>query len=103
MALTDDQVHQLARHGARARILELEREIAAIRDSYPDQDPVAQPAVRRRAVKPHSTAAKRVPGQVTKRHWKMTPEQRQEVSERMKAYWANRRGAKKAKPGRGTP
>jgi hypothetical protein len=79
--LTREELHQLARLGAKARLDELRREEAAIRKAFPDlsgggrQVAGRGPAARKR--KPMSDAA------------------RKEVSERMKKYWAARNKTKK--------
>jgi len=68
-----------ARQGARARVAELNAELAAIYRAFPD--------LRGSAAKSAGGKRKR-PG--------MTAAQKAEVSRRMKAYWAARR-AKKAR------
>ena len=80
--LTREELHRLARLGAKARLEELRKEEAAIRRAFPDlfgggrQPPAGGGAARR----------KRKP---------MTDAQKQIVSERMKKYWAAKRKTKK--------
>ena len=74
--LTREELHRLARLGAKARLEELRREESAIRKAFPDlfgggRQSGGGASARKR--KPMSDAA------------------RQEVSERMKKYWAGRR------------
>ena len=78
--LTREELHRLARLGAKARLEELRREEAAIRRAFPDlvggrRQAAGGGAVRRKR-KPMSDAARQI------------------VSERMKKYWAGRRKSK---------
>ena len=84
MALSTDQFKALARHGASARIAELEQEIANIRAAFPGLG-----GARRRRPAGSGTARR------TRKRRGMSPAQKAEVSRRMKAYWAARRAAKK--------
>jgi len=82
--LSEQEVRRLARLGALARLRELEEEAQAIRRMFPGLKAVAEgPA----------------PAQKTERKPKarrggshMTPEARQAAAERMKAYWAKKKG-----------
>ena len=78
--LTREELHRLARLGAKARLEELRREEAAIRKAFPDLFGGGRQAGGRSL-----TARKRRP---------MSDAARQEVSERMKKYWAARRKSK---------
>ena len=71
MPLSASQLKELARHGAAARIKELETEIASIRSAFPE----THGRTRKRG---HISAAAR-----------------KAVSIRMKKYWAAKRAAKK--------
>ena len=80
--LTREELHRLARLGAKARLEELRKEEAAIRRAFPDlfgggRQPSAGGGATRRKRKP------------------MTDAQKQIVSERMKKYWAAKRKTKK--------
>jgi hypothetical protein len=88
--LSPEQLRELARLGAAARVQELRQEEAAIRAMFPDlfgggrqardagEDGAAPRTTRRR------------------RRSKMSPAARKAVSERMRRYWAERRKAKPA-------
>jgi hypothetical protein len=80
--LTREALHSLARLGAKARLEELRSEEAAIRKAFPD----LSGGGRQAAGAGGAPARKRRP---------MSDEKRQEVSERMKKYWAARRKTKK--------
>ena len=77
-SLSIEQLGRLARHGAAAAIVELEREIAAIRSAFP--------GVGSRPVGKRGGGRKRSG---------MSAAARKAVSARMKKYWAARRAAKK--------
>jgi hypothetical protein len=82
--LNRTELRRLARLGAEARLAELRREEAAIRQAFPD-------LVRGRpARKPGRPAGGR-------RRRGMSSAQRKAVSERMKKYWADRRKGKSKK------
>ena len=79
--LTREELHRLARLGAKARLEELRKEEAAIRKAFPDLfgggRQAAGGGAARRKRKPMSDAQKQI------------------VSERMKKYWAAKRKTKK--------
>ncbi len=88
--LSPEQLRELARLGAAARVQELRQEEAAIRAMFPDlcgggrqardaDENGAAPATTRR-----------------RRRQRMSPAARKAVSERMRRYWAERRKAKPA-------
>lgn len=80
------ELRRLAIVGARARLQELQGEIAALVKAFPE--------IGRGGARPAATTLKRKkPGRKTP----MTAAERKEVSERMKRYWASRRAAKGAK------
>ena len=79
--LTREELHRLARLGAKARLEELRREEAAIRKAFPDLSGGGRPSAGR-----GPAARKRKP---------MSDAARREVSERMKKYWAAKRKTKK--------
>jgi hypothetical protein len=79
MALTSAQVQQYARLGVKTRIQELERELTAIHDTFPELTITAPVAVAAPAVG----------------HRRMSAKQRQATSARMKTFWAKRRSATK--------
>jgi hypothetical protein len=82
LALKRTELLKLARAGAEARLRELSEEIAAIRRSFPDLG-------RRGRQSGASTTdtGKRRPGV---RGW--TAAQRKAAAERMRKYWAGKRG-----------
>lgn len=80
------ELRQLALVGARARLQELQGEIAALVKAFPE--------IGRAGARPVMTTIKRrKPGRKTP----MTAAERKEVSERMKRYWAGRRAGKGVK------
>ena len=79
------ELHRLARLGAKARLDELQREQAAIRQAFPD---LFRGGARK--------GAGRRPGR-RRRQFNMSAAARKAVSLRMKKYWAERRRAKTAK------
>ena len=83
--LSNEQLRELARYGAEARIRELEAEIAAIRGAFRGGGGGVPSPFGRRA--PKSGARKRR---------RMSAAQKADVSKRMKAYWAKRRAQKAA-------
>ena len=88
--LSPEQLRELARLGAAARVQELRQEEAAIRAMFPDLfggGPQARDAGENGA---ESAATRR------RRRQKMSPAVRKAVSERMHRYWAERRKAKTA-------
>ena len=95
MALDRDQLRRLARLGAQARISELRREITAIERAFPDVREGRESGPRkggqagRRARR--ASAAKRS----FSRKPKWSAAQRKAAADRMKAYWAKRKGGRK--------
>lgn len=87
--LNRDQLQRLARLGAQARLEELRREEAAIRQAFPDL--FGRGRGRGQSAAP--AAAK--PARRGRR--KMSAAGRKAVSERMRKYWADRRKAKASK------
>jgi hypothetical protein len=85
--LSREDLRRLARLGAAARLEELRREEAAIRQSFPELfHPATRPVARR------SKAAETAAPAPRRNH--MSAAARKAVSERMKKYWAGRRKAK---------
>lgn len=92
MALSTEQLMNMARHGAAAMIAELKTQIAEIERAFPSAR-AARRATGRIASgvsSSFSAGAKRRP----RRARKMSAAQRKAVSVRMKKYWAARRAAK---------
>jgi hypothetical protein len=84
-------MNALARAGATVRLTQLEHELAALRAAFPDLD--GAPTGRKRG-----RPAKLVVSDLTLRPGKRSgwsEEARKAVGERMKAYWAKRRGESK--------
>jgi hypothetical protein len=77
--LNKEQLHRLARLGAQARLEELRKEEAAIRQAFPDL--FGGRGHRASARSGHSGHGRR----------RMSAAARRAVSERMKKYWAERR------------
>jgi len=92
-SLSTDQLRQLAKHGAAARILELEAEIAAIRGAFPAGPGRRRGAGRRGGKRGRPAGATRTGGAGRKRR-RMSPAARRAISERMTKYWAARRARK---------
>ena len=116
-ALSSEQLRNLAAHGAKARLLELESEIAAIRAAFPDLAGATEergrsrnPAGGKRKRSKISLEGRRRIAEAQRKRWaalksetsqrprkraSMSAEARKAVSERMKTYWAQRRAARK--------
>lgn len=89
--LNPEQLRQLARLGAAARVQELRQEEASIRAMFPDLFGRGRPGR-----KPGANGA--AEGTTRRRSRpKMSAAARKAVSERMRRYWAERRKAKAAK------
>jgi hypothetical protein len=84
--LSRDDMRRFARLGALRRLEELRKEEAAIREGFPE--------LFRRGSRPADLA---VGGTATRsrKPYRMSPEAKKAVSERMKKYWAERRKAKR--------
>jgi hypothetical protein len=118
-ALSSEQLRSLATHGARARLVELESEMASIRAAFPDL--VGAVEKRRKSVGPArlkrkrskiSAEGRRRIAEAQRKRWaalkskaptsqsphrraRMSAAARRAVSERMKTYWAQRRAVRK--------
>ncbi len=90
MALLRQELMNLARHGAIARLRELEAEIAAIHSAFPGLGD----ARRRGPGRPAATAEGSAPFKRRRRR-RMSNEARKRISDMMKKRWAERRKAKK--------
>jgi hypothetical protein len=118
-ALSSEQLRSLAGHGAKARLLELASEMAAIRAAFPDLAGAAKKrsrsrgpvGVKRKRRKISAEGRRRI-AEAQRKRWaalkseaatsqrlrkraSMSAAARKAVSERMKTYWAQRRAAKK--------
>lgn len=82
--LSRDDMRRFARLGAMKRLEELRKEESAIRSTFPE--------LFRAASRPVATvsAASR-----SRKPYRMSPDAKRAVSERMKKYWADRRKAKR--------
>jgi hypothetical protein len=93
LALSQEQLNALARHGAQARIEELRQEIAAIERAFPQ--------LRRRGGRPRKQAsaaessATSQPAARRRRTRGWSASQRKAAADRMKAYWAKRKAGRK--------
>lgn len=99
MPLTQEHLLRLARHGAEARVRELQAEIDAIRQTFPDLGSPGRRSglvVRKQSTvaNPSATAPDQ-PARSRRRGWSAT--QRKAAAERMKAYWANRKAGSRKK------
>ena len=83
--LSRQELQRLARLGARARLVELRVEEAAIRRAFPHVFGARGP--RRAAAEPAAAA----PAGRRRKRSRMSAAARKAVSERMKKYWAARR------------
>jgi len=85
--LSREELHRLARLGAKARLEDLRREEAAIRRAFPGLFGNTRQAPHGA----HSSAAARGRGASGGRRSRMSPAARKAASERMKRYWAERK------------
>ena len=92
--LRRDELQRLARLGAHARLEELRREEAAIRQAFPDLF-AGHGRARGRRARVAVAAAKGAGRRQRRGH--MSAAARKAVSERMTKYWADRRKAKAVK------
>jgi hypothetical protein len=90
LPLSNSQLKELARHGATARIQELESEIASIRATFPDMGGASRRG-RRPGRKGASAGAQSAP----RKRGHMSSAARKAASLRMKKYWAAKRAGKK--------
>ncbi len=91
--LSKEQLHRLARLGARARLAELETERRAILRAFPDLGAAARAAVGAESLAlPSGDGAPAVSVKKPRRR-KMTDAQRKAMSERMRQRWAERKKA----------
>lgn len=81
MALSRDELRQLALAGARTRLQELETERKTLLQEFPE-------------LRTGQRKADASPGQRQVRKRNLTPAQRRAISKRMTALWAERRKAK---------
>jgi hypothetical protein len=87
--MTSSQLHEFARFGAEARLKAIEEERNAIVRAFPD---LGRASGTSNATSSPSTVGRNG----------MSPSQRKAVGERMKAYWAKRRGEKNGTRGADT-
>ncbi len=90
--LKRDELQRLARLGAQARLEELRREEAAIRQAFPDLF-----GGRGRGRREHAAVAAEKGAARRGRRSRMSAAARKAVSERMTKYWADRRKTRAAK------
>ena len=81
--MTNDQMHELARVGARARLQAIESERSAILQVFPNL-----------ASRSTSASGNSAPLPAGRKRGGMSPARRKAVSQRMKAYWAKRQAEK---------
>jgi len=81
--LSDQQLHDLARLGAIARLRDIEQEAAALRKMFPG---LKKPTEQSEASTPAAPKTRRGKGRM------MSAAARKAQSEKMKAYWAKKRG-----------
>ncbi|HEY7791564.1 MAG TPA: hypothetical protein VIC33_13690 [Vicinamibacterales bacterium] len=92
--LSREELHRLARLGAEARLQELRREEANIRQAFPDLFRAGAGRGRKRAGAAAASASDAAPARAGRRQYRMSATQKKAVSERMKKYWAARRREK---------
>lgn len=90
--LSQEQLRTLARHGAQARITELQAEINAIQAAFPDI-PSKRGRARKQASSTQVATASDSGTTSGRRGWSAA--QRKAAGERMKAYWAKRKAGRK--------
>ena len=118
-ALSSEQLRNLAAHGAKARLLELASEMAAISAAFPDVAGTAEKRggsrgptrLKRKRSKITAEGRRRI-AEAQRKRWaalksdaptaqrprlraRMSAAARKAVSKRMKTYWAQRRAASK--------
>jgi hypothetical protein len=93
LALNREQLLQLARHGAAARIAELQNEISAIEQAFPGLRNGSGPRRRTRARRQTAGATQVKATAANRRGW--TAAQRKAAARRMRAYWRKRKANKK--------
>jgi hypothetical protein len=99
VALSREQLNALARHGAQTRVNELRQEIAAIEQAFPDLRSRRGGRPRKRAAGGASAGAAESAGDTGtvkrrgRRGWSAS--QRKAAADRMRAYWAKRKGTRK--------
>ena len=94
MALSREQLMNMARHGAAAMIAELKGQIAEIERAFPSVKTGRRVTVRTLRGARNSFSIGPA-GRPRKGRRKMSAAQRRAVSARMKKYWAQRRRAKR--------
>jgi hypothetical protein len=116
--LSNEQLHKLASHGAKARLVELRAEVAALLRAFPavggapqKRRPGPPPARARRRGKLSAAGRRRI-AEAQRKRWaalkqksagaeprrsRMSAAAKKAVSIRMKKYWAERRKAKASK------
>jgi hypothetical protein len=92
--LTQEQLHELARLGAQARLAQLDDEIKAIRAAYPDLTGGPKRGRRTKTAREAASVAQAPAAPKARRRHRMSAAERKAVSERMRRYWAERRKAK---------
>jgi hypothetical protein len=95
LALSQEQLNALAKHGAQARINELRQEIAAIEQAFPQlrSRRGGRPRKQASATESSATANQSSKGRRRSRGWSAS--QRKAAADRMKAYWAKRKAGRK--------
>jgi hypothetical protein len=93
LALSDDQLKALARHGAQARINELRQEIAAVEQAFPDLR--SRHSGRSRKSAGLADVRSEAPRKRRRRSRGWSPAARKAAAVRMKAYWAKRKAGRK--------
>src|SRR3954465_12673032 len=99
VALSREQLNALARHGAQTRVNELRQEIAAIEQAFPDLRSRRGGRRRKRAAGGASAGEAESAGESGtvkrrgRRGWSAS--QRKAAADRMRAYWAKRKGTRK--------
>jgi hypothetical protein len=93
-SLSREQLLALARHGAEARLTELQNEIAAIERAFPALRARrgGRPRKQASADQPAATANESAPARRGRRSWSAA--QRKAAAERMRAFWAKRKSAR---------
>jgi hypothetical protein len=90
-SLSQQTVRQYALVGAQARLDALRAEMQSLLGAFPELARKRGPAAAAASTLPSAGSAK---GRRRGRRRAMSPEERREVSERMKRYWASRRKEK---------
>jgi hypothetical protein len=94
--MTTEQIHTYAQIGAKARIEEIQAEIATLLAAFPEIAHVHGNGTAAAVVLPLTDAARAAIATHHRPHRRMSATERKRVSRRMKKYWRHRRAEQAA-------